>query len=122
MLDQTDQYSVTKFAAMQVDHLNLFALRILPILTAVPPVDGPTKTAIDLLKGWDGTASMNAPEPLIFNAWITAFYDAVIHHAGVGRGLGAPVADFVRYVLTEGQSDWCDGNCHNLVGSRLHGD
>jgi penicillin G amidase len=119
MLDQTDQYSVTKFAAMQVDHLNLFALRILPILTAVPPVDGPTKTAIDLLKGWDGTASMNAPEPLIFNAWITAFYDAVIHHAGVGRGLGAPVADFVRYVLTEGQSDWCDGNCQGLLQESL---
>jgi len=119
MLDQTDRYSVAGFAAMQVDQVNLFALRVLPILTTVPPVDGPTTTAIGLLKSWDGTATTNAPQPLIFNAWMTAFYDAVIHHAGVDRGLGAPVADFVSYVLSEGQSDWCDGGCGGLLQQSL---
>jgi penicillin amidase len=115
MLDRTDRHSVTEFATMQVDHVDLFARRILPILTAVPPVDGPTRTAINLLKSWDGTVNMNEPQPLIFNAWMTELYDAVIHHAGVDRGLGAPVADFVSYILSSGRSDWCDGDCRGLL-------
>jgi len=119
MLGQTDRHNLAGFAAMQVDHVDLFARRILPVLTALPPVDGPTSTALALLRHWDGAAAMNEPQPLIFNAWMAAFYDAVIHHAGVDRGLGAPVADFVNYVLSDGQSDWCDGDCRGLLQQSL---
>ena len=29
---------------------------------------------------------MDQPAPLIFNAWMEAFYDAVLHHAGLTSG------------------------------------
>jgi penicillin amidase len=63
---------------------------------------------------------MDSPAPLIFNAWMDAFYVAVLQHAGLSAGLGDPESDFLASVLLPAGAHWCDGDCapmlrHSLV-------
>ncbi len=119
MLAASDRHTPADFAAMQVDFVSLFARKVLPILRTVPNVTGQPAAALALLRDWDGTAATDLPQPLIFNAWMTAFNDAVIRHAGLTRGLGAPVADFVSFVLSPAGAHWCDGDCMPLLREAL---
>ncbi|WP_428485521.1 penicillin acylase family protein [Rhodopila sp.] len=119
MLDRSDRQTPADFAAMQVDFVDTFARQVLPELLAVPGVSGPSAVALGLLKGWDGSAAMNLPQPLIFNAWTDAFYNALLRHARIEHGLGAPVADFVAFVLSPAGVHWCDGDCAPLLRESL---
>ena len=116
LLSASNRLTLADFAAMQTDIVDGFARQVLPNLLAVPDASQP---AIALLRGWDGTASMNSPAPLIFNAWMNAFYATVLHRAGVTRGLGTPVADFVASVLAPASAHWCDGDCAPLLRDSL---
>ncbi|HEY0424690.1 MAG TPA: penicillin acylase family protein, partial [Rhodopila sp.] len=89
MLDRSDRHTPASFAAMQADAVNTFARQVLPALLTVPGVTGTAAKALDLLRGWDGSAVMDQPAPLIFNAWMEAFRTAVLRHSGVTTGLGA---------------------------------
>ena len=55
---------------MQTDVRSLFARQILPVLRAVPVTDDTARRAQALLRDWDGSMTIDAPQPLIFNAWI----------------------------------------------------
>jgi penicillin amidase len=116
LLDQSDRHTAADFAAMQVDLVDPFARQVLPVLLAVK--DAPEK-AIQLLRGWDGRAVMDSPAPLIFNAWMDAFYAAVLRRAGLKAGLGAPVSDFVASVLAPGGAHWCGGDCGPMLRDSL---
>jgi penicillin amidase len=120
MLDRSDRQTPADFAAMQVDAVDTFALQVLPVLLAVPDTVDRSAAAQALLRGWDGSAAMDSPAPLIFNAWMDAFYRAVLRHGRAGRGLGAPVADFVSFVLSPAGADWCGGNCSVLLRDSLN--
>ena len=86
---------------------------------AVPVVADASDKALGLLRGWDGSAVMDSPAPLIFNAWMETFYAAVLRHAGLMTGIGAPVSDFVASVLAPGGGHWCGGDCAPMLRDAL---
>jgi penicillin G amidase len=119
LLTQSDRQTLADFAAMQVDVVDPFARQVLPALMAVPGITGTGEKALGLLQGWDGSAAMGSPAPLIFNAWMEAFYNAVLRHAGLTAGVGAPVSDFVASVLSPAGAHWCDGDCGSMLRDSL---
>jgi penicillin G amidase len=119
MLEKSDRHTAAGFAAMQADVVDTFAQQVLPVLLAVPGLSGTPERALGLLRGWDGSAVMDAPAPLIFNAWMDAFYAAVLRHAGLTTGVGAPVSDFVASVLSPAGAHWCGGDCATLLRDSL---
>jgi penicillin amidase len=116
----TRRLSVADFAAMQVDVTDSFAQAILPILRAVPRQDDLAGHAAALLDGWNGAMTMDAPQPLIFNAWIHQFNEQVLQHANVPTTAGRPWADFVAWVLSPAGASWCGGDCTKLLDQSLH--
>jgi penicillin amidase len=119
LLAQSNRHTPADFAAMQTDTVDSFARQVLPALRATPGATGEAQKALDLLQSWDGSAAMDQPAPLIFNAWMDAFYTAVLHHAGLTRGLGTPTADFIESVLSPAGAHWCDGDCGPLLRDSL---
>ncbi len=119
LLSQSDRQTLADFAAMQVDVVDPFAKQVLPVLMAVSGLTGTAEKALDLLGGWDGSAAMASPAPLIFNAWMEAFYNAVLHHVGLTAGVGAPISDFVASVLSPAGAHWCDGDCKPMLRDSL---
>ena len=112
MLKRSDRLTPADFAAMQTDVVDPFARQVLPALLAVKDVP-------EQLRGWDGSAVMGSPAPLIFNAWMDAFYTAVLRHAGLKAGLGAPESDFLASVLSPAGAHWCDGDCGPMLRNSL---
>jgi penicillin amidase len=119
ILEKSDRHTPADFAAMQTDVVDTFARQVLPTLLAVPGVSGASDKAFRLLHDWDGAAVMDSPAPLIFNAWMEAFYTAVLRHAGLTTGVGAPVSDFVASVLSPAGAHWCDGDCTPMLRDAL---
>ena len=119
LLEQSDRHTPAGFAAMQVDVVDDFARQVLPALLAVPGTSGAAEKALGLLRGWDGSAVRDSPAPLIFNAWMDAFHAAVLRHAGLSTGIGAPMSDFVASVLSPAGAHWCDGDCTPLLRDSL---
>jgi penicillin amidase len=122
MLEQSERQTLGDFAAMQVDVVDVFARQVLPGLLQVAgslQAGSVTEKAIGLLRGWDGSARMDQPAPLIFNAWMEAFYAAVLRHAELTAGVGAPVSDFVVSVLSPAGAHWCDGDCSAMLRDSL---
>ncbi len=119
MLDRSERHTAADFAAMQVDVVDGFARQILPGLLAVPDPGAQAAAALRLLRGWDGAATMATPAPLMFNAWMGAFHAAVLRNAGLAQGLGAPLADFVSFVLSPAGARWCNGDCAELLRTSL---
>jgi penicillin amidase len=121
LLAENDKQSVADFAAMQLDVQDGFALAVLPRLLMPMPDLTPEATAAQAaLRGWDGRATMDKAAPLIFSAWMDRFYRAVLLHAGLKHGLGAPVSDFVAMVLAPAGAPWCGGDCTPLLRDALN--
>ena len=116
MLDASNRHTVAGFATMQTDVADMFARKVLPTILAVPNLP---ENAVAPLRGWDGTAVMDSPAPLIFTTWMQAFYAAVLHRAGLTAGLGTPVSDFVASVLLPDGAHWCGGDCAPLLRDSL---
>jgi penicillin amidase len=104
---------------MQADIVSPFAQQVLPTLRAVPGLQGPAAQVQALLKDWDGSMTMDAPQPLIFNAWIAQFYDSVLRKAGVEPYQGGPMPDFVAWVLSPAGAHWCGGDCAPVLQRAL---
>jgi penicillin amidase len=119
MLAATDRHTSADFAAMQVDVVDQFARQVLPTLAAVPDLTGSAAAAQAVLRGWDGTMAIDEPAPLIFNAWMEAFYRAVLNHAGIPLTAGGPTADFLSYVLSPAGAHWCNDDCAPMLRSSL---
>ena len=111
LLAASERHTAAGFARMQTDIVSTFAREVLPVLLAVPSPEGVAGKAQTLLHGWDGTMAMDAPQPLIFNAWISRFYSLVLKNAGIPRGDGGPMPDFVAWVLSPSGAHWCGGSC-----------
>ena len=87
LLDAIDRHTAADFAAHADGRASArFAQQVLPALLAVPPQPGAAGKAQALLKGWDGAMTMDAPQPLIFNAWMERFYALVLRQAGIAAG------------------------------------
>jgi penicillin amidase len=141
---------VADFAAMQVDVVSTFAQALLPTLRAVPRKDDLAGHAAALLDGWDGAMTMDAPQPLIFNAWMQRFDLDLMTHAGMPPTAARPWAEFITWVLSPGAlspgalspggvspgvvspggpspgtpnpaaADWCNGPCTAALDVALH--
>jgi penicillin amidase len=61
----------------------------------------------------------NAPQPLIFSAWMQAFHLAVLARAGLPIWASAPVFEFIPFVLSPEGASWCGGDCASLLKSTL---
>ena len=72
--DQTDKHSLETSAAMQADRTSLAALAVLPLLQTIKPSDERARQALQLLTGWNGVMDKERPEPLIFNAFLSALH------------------------------------------------
>ena len=75
--------------------------------------------APQVLRDWDGAMTENAPQPLIFSAWMDAFHHAVMAKAGIPIYASAPVFEFVPFVLSPAGASWCGGDCAPLLKSTL---
>lgn len=112
--------SVADFAAMQVDVTSSFAQTVLPTLRAVPRQDDLAGHAAALLDGWNGAMTMDAPQPLIFNAWVRQFDRLLLERASIPATAPSPWADFVAWVLSPAGASWCNGDCTPLLAQSLH--
>ncbi|MGG5808156.1 penicillin acylase family protein [Falsiroseomonas sp. CW058] len=66
------RHDAAGFVAMQADTVSLLAREVLPTLRAVQP-GAAAAPALALLRGWDGDMRADAPQPLVFHAWMAAF-------------------------------------------------
>jgi penicillin G amidase len=119
LLEGSEQHTAADFARMQTDLRSSFARQVLPALLAVPMLETTAAAAQALLRGWDGSMTMETPQPLIFNAWINRFYDRVLQDAGVPPSDGGPLAEFVAYVLSPAGAHWCAGDCTGPLKAAL---
>jgi penicillin amidase len=119
LLGRSDRHTAADFARMQVDVRSPFAHQILPALLAVPVTEDTARRAQALLRDWDGSMTLDAPQPLIFNAWVHFFYGRVLQRAGIAVNDGGPLAEFVGFVLSAAGAHWCGGDCTSMLQPAL---
>ena len=122
LLARSDKQTPEDFAHMQLDVTNLFARQILPALLSIQPPQGVPGQALKLLDGWNGDMAMDEPQPLIFQAWVEAFYAALMQKAGVPAADArtvAPMEEFVAAALLPGGAHWCGGDCAGVLTDSL---
>ena len=116
LLEATPKHTLETFAAMQVDTLSVFARDSLPRLLALEPAGDLARRAHALLRGWNGQMREDAPQPLIFHAWMQAFARGL----GTGEG-GAPWWHHASHALSPQGAAWCGGEdrCTTLLRESL---
>ena len=112
LLASMPKHSTSDFAAMQTDVVSTYAAALLPTLRVVPG-------APRVLRDWDGAMTEDAPQPLIFAAWMEAFHHAVLTRAGIPFSASSPVFEFVPFVLSPAGASWCGGDCAPLLKATL---
>ncbi len=118
----TGTHDTADFAAMQLDITSLFAQETLPRLLTVPTADALSRQALALLRGWDGRMATDAPQPLIFNAWMRDFTTALLARLGVPAGAreaAPPWPEIAANALGPEGSTWCGTDCTPLLASTL---
>jgi penicillin amidase len=95
--------------ALQGSIFSLAARELVPLMTRFAPDAESQRKALDLLRGWDFQMRAEAPQPLIFNAWLIALTEAIFADElgpAFDEFLGWE-ADTLQRVLTQDQG-WCD--------------
>jgi penicillin amidase len=108
MLDATPKPDGTDFTRMQVDDLDLVAVELAPRLSAIEPD----------FAGWDGRMTIDAAQPLIFNAWMPEFAHTLLFAQHVPESEWAAVApwpDLVRSALGSGGNVLCGDRCEAML-------
>jgi penicillin amidase len=125
-MDTIDKHSLDTSAAMQADILSLAATDFLPLLKRIAPSDEPAKRALGLLAAWDGAMDKDRPEPLIFEAWLSALRRILIEEkAGLALSEKGPYAAMTLYSLLKDHLEWCsapqkaDPDCGAAMGRAL---
>jgi penicillin amidase len=119
MLAASDRHTPAGFSRMQLDVQSAFARQILPALRGIKPTEPRAARAAALLDDWDGSMSMDLPQPLIFNAWISRFRDLVLARNSVLPHAAGPLLEFVAFVLSPQGAHWCGDDCRPLVAESL---
>lgn len=118
MLDARARHDVGSFLAMQVDARSMVVRDVLPQLLRLERAEGLAARGLDLLRAWNGEVALDAPQPLIFTAWITELRRRVLERNNVPHPVG-PLAKFVRFVLTDGEAAWCGTERETLLRDSL---
>jgi penicillin G amidase len=119
LLERSDRHTQADFARMQVDVHSDFARQVLPKFLAVPIAEDIPRRAQGLLRDWDGAMTIDAPQPLIFNAWLQYFYGRVLQQGEIPVNDGGPLLEFVGYVLSPAGAHWCGGDCTSMLQASL---
>jgi penicillin amidase len=119
LLERSDRHTAADFARMQIDTHSDFVPQVLPRLLAVPVTDDTARRAQGLLRDWDGSMTIDAPQPLIFNAWLHFFYGRVLQQAGIPLSDSGPLMEFVGFVLSPAGAHWCGGDCTSPLQASL---
>ncbi len=116
LLDATPRHTQDSFAAMQVDTLSVFARDTLPRLNALAIEGDLPRRAHALLAGWNGDMHPDAPQPLIFHAWMQAFARGLFPGDGA-----APWWHIAAYALSPRGAAWCGSpeQCDALLRQSL---
>jgi penicillin amidase len=108
-LDSKRGWTVDDMAALQMDDLSLAALELKGLMDASAATDPRVREAARMIAAWDGNASRNRPEPLIFAAWLEHLW-----HDVLADELADDFPAFVRPrpqvlvgILTKARQ-WCD--------------
>jgi penicillin amidase len=106
---------------MQSDIVSPFAREVLPTLLSVTPSAQATR-AHALLRDWDGAMRANAPQPLIFHAWLRAFRRLALEAGGAAAAEDVAGPEFLRFLLhPDGRGRaWCgEDRCIPLLARAL---
>jgi penicillin amidase len=135
LLEKRPKHDVASFRAIQGDVTSLAARDFMQAFRALAPQPTTTagKLALDRLAAWDGTMSADAPEPLLFHAWLKHLRGRIFND-----DLGLLSADLVANAeltratlqILRGATrarDWCDDRttaqtretCAELAGAAL---
>jgi penicillin amidase len=116
------RHDAAGFAAMQNDVVSTFAQEILPTLRAVVPSQA-AAPAHALLRDWDGSMAADAPQPLVFHAWLRAFRRLALEAGNATAAEDAVGPEFLRALLRpDGQAAaaWCGADrCAALLARAL---
>jgi penicillin G amidase len=131
LLAQSTRNSPARFAAMQNDIIDLYAIALKRRLVAAGPFAAQDAEAARLVENWNGAMDANRPEPLIFAAWARALARRIY-----ADELGPRFDSFWGYrpeftlrVLdgVEGEQRWCDDratpqveDCPSRIRLALH--
>lgn len=97
LADSAPRATAADFAAMQLDTRDQLALDLIPRLSTTP-AEGVAARALALLAAWDGSATPDRPEPLIFTAWMQRLRAAMLRTAGVPANAEAAAAPWPMLV------------------------
>jgi penicillin amidase len=120
-LDERPRQSATGFASIQMDTIDLIARELLPHLRRVP-AEGVAAQALALFDNWDGSAARDLPQPLLFNAWMPRFADALLARKAIprnARAAAAPWPDLVVAALGGEAQALCGDDCTKLLATTL---
>ena len=127
LLAARPKHSVESFKALQSDVVSVMARDFLPLLLAPEPASERAAAAHAMLSSWDGTMAAEAPEPLIFAAWMREL-TRLVYADELGpmfEEYWALRATFTYNVLTK-QPQWCETaetegaeTCEGLIAEAL---
>lgn len=121
LLGARPRHDLAGFAAMQNDIVSPFAREVLPRLRAVTPSEASAR-AHALLRDWDGAMRADAPQPLIFHAWLQAFRRLALEAQGAGAAADLVGQEFTAFLLRpDGRGRaWCaPAGCDALLATAL---
>jgi penicillin amidase len=120
LIAERPRHDAASFAAMQNDVVSLFAREALPMLRAVVP-SAEAARAHALLSGWDGAMRADAPQPLLFHAWLRAFRRLALEAGGAAAAEDIAGPEFLATLLRpEGAAAWCGPDrCAALLSRAL---
>jgi penicillin amidase len=111
LLSRGAPYDADDFVRMQMDNRAPEAALLLPRLLGAPQGGAREAQAVKRLGAWDHDMRAEAPEPLIFTAWIVHLQALLIaDDLGImAREMRAPNEAFLANALAPGKdANWCD--------------
>jgi penicillin amidase len=127
LLTAKPQLSLDDFLGMQQDVTSAYAQKLLPVLLAAQPETALGRAMLAALRGWDGSMRAEAPQPLIFNAWLTGAYAEIASRNQIPAGAPVQREAFMAAVLTGSPAAspggmgaaFCRGDCGALLARVL---
>ncbi|MFN8701438.1 MAG: penicillin acylase family protein [Rhodospirillales bacterium] len=120
LLESRQQQDVAYHEAVLADAHSIFAREAVAAARNLTPVDAQSRTALEMLRSWDGRMDRLQPEPLIFTAWMRE-----LTRRGLDAALG-PMADAalrerpaLALALLGGASPFCAPNCAAMAEAAL---
>ncbi len=109
-------------ADLQADHVSMAARQLLPYLLRQKPENPFARSALERLRGWDGTMDKDRAEPLIFEAWLYEMHHLLFADrlGSVVRGRGPYAATGIAAILAHNGSNWCaTKSCDDVIMKAL---